>query len=227
MSAEQYLWESIVFPDRFKAVEDGQMPNGYDAILSNRELKDLVAYLSSLGSSPNFRNVIGLADAPQTRQATDGLTLKLTNIENGRQLFTETFQCQSCHGWGEHFAGQDLAAPSLNGVGLMGRDWLTTSIRDPSKQIAKKYRSVQCLTEDGDTHVGRLLSQDDARIELLSQDASGKYHIRKLKRDELVEIRDGSEVLIRDTSPMPAWTSQQMSDSQLDDIVSFLLTLRD
>jgi putative heme-binding domain-containing protein len=85
------------------------------------------------------------------------------NFESGKAAFTDA-QCAACH----RFAGDGGATgPDLTGVGnrFQPADVLE-AILLPSKVISDQYQTYRVDTKDGDTHVGRITYEDDAKVQI-------------------------------------------------------------
>lgn len=225
-TAASYLWESILYPDKHMAGE-GKMPAIFGSILSEKDLHDLVGYLGSLGDKPDYREIlsfrkpeVAVSDATAIRK------VALEDVKEGRRLFYQKFECSKCHFVGEPYPGSDLLAPSLAAVGLFPREYLIQSIRNPSQEIHKSYRTAQVLTSDGQLVTGRILKKDDQEVTIISADSQGNLVPGKFLLEDLEEVSPGEKIRYSPVSSMAPWSVEQMAEEELEKILSFLSVLR-
>ena len=130
-SKEHYLWDSIIYPDRFKATS-GVMPGGFSKTLTEQELRNLIAFLAGVGSDekPDYRQILTMTTPKELGTQSVLQEISLRSINQGHRLFVEKFRCSVCHHTGESFTGSDLLGPLLNSVGLYDREVLRQSIRE-------------------------------------------------------------------------------------------------
>ena len=82
------------------------------------------------------------------------------DLQNGRKLF-EAVLCSRCHKLANRGG---VVGPDLTSVaGRFSRRDILTSILDPSRIIAGKYRNAQIVTTKGKTIVGRVITGGDYR----------------------------------------------------------------
>jgi putative heme-binding domain-containing protein len=225
-TAAGYLWESILYPDKHSAGE-GKMPAIFGSILSEKDLHDLVGYLGSLGSKPDYREILSLRK-PQMASSEENVrvSLALEDVKEGRRLFYQKFECSKCHFVGEPYPGSDLLAPSLAAVGLFPREYLIQAIRNPSQEIHKAYRTAQVLTSDGQLVTGRIVKKSDQEVTIISADSQGNLVPGKFLLEDLEEVSPGEKIRYSPVSSMAPWSVEQMSDAELDQLISFLSVLR-
>lgn len=226
-SKELYLWESIVYPDRFKA-SSGVMPGGFAEVLNDSQLRDLVAFLSGLGSTTatDYRSILAMSKPQGTTVSQVRQTLSLEKVKRGQALFAGKFRCSTCHSAGEAFQGSTLLGPSLSSVGLYDAETLRRAIRDPSKEIHPGYIQVKGLLEDGTVVTGKVIRKTDSSITLMSPDSTGGMVVQEYALAEFVENPDGEKLVQQVVSMMPKWDSEAMSEEELECLVDFLKVLR-
>jgi putative heme-binding domain-containing protein len=143
--------------------------------------------------------------------------------QRGESLFFGTARCSSCHivnGRG------GLLGPELSTVGsARSRAYIVESIREPSRQLTKnlvfgdislKYDTVTAVTADGRTIVGVPMNEDTFTVQLM--DTSERVH--SLEKKSLKSLRH------EDRSLMPSYDTSRLSNSDLDDLVAYLQSLR-
>ncbi len=137
--------------------------------------------------------------------STDGFT---GNSRNGSSLFAN--HCSECHRIGSE--GGSLG-PNLSRIASSRSQMsLRNSIREPSGTIGRGYKPI-ALSKGGDTNIRGLIKSEDA---FSVQIMDSTQRLRGFVKSELNSSR-------RDIpSLMPAFTERQLSDKQLDDILSFL-----
>ena len=139
------------------------------------------------------------------------------DLENGRQLF-EAVLCSRCHKLADRGG---VVGPDLTSVaGRFSRRDILTSILDPSRVIAGKYRNAQIVTTNGKTIVGRVITGGDYRSPQL------KIATDPLRPSQVVEITK-SEIDIHQEStlsPMPKGLLDSLSKSEILDLLAVLQT---
>lgn len=135
------------------------------------------------------------------------------DAERGQEVFSGT--CVGCHtvnGRGGHL-GPDLTRITV----VRSRDMLIRSIRDPSASVAAGYRTVTFVTQDGQRVRGVTKSEDVFSIQVVDTRERLQGYL-KADLQELTRV---------DRSLMPQFGSDRLSDSDLDDLLRYLGTLRD
>jgi cytochrome c oxidase cbb3-type subunit III len=146
----------------------------------------------------------------------------------GEQIFFVKSGCVQCHmvkGRGGRLG------PELTRVGA-GRSvaYLTESIREPDKELSlgmtdpnnhyvipMEYETVTVTTRDGRRIIGVAKNEDAFSIQVLGQDDELHLFLKK----------DLSEVNHERRSLMPAYTEQMISREELQDLLSYLTSLRE
>jgi putative heme-binding domain-containing protein len=135
------------------------------------------------------------------------------DADQGREIFRSN--CVRCHrteGRGGRL-GPDLSRITLT----RSRASLTQSIREPSASMAVGYRTVRLVTADGQTVRGVTKGEDAFSLQVVD---TGERLQGYLKAD-LREVRD------EPASLMPGFGPDQLSDSNLDDLLRFLASIRE
>ena len=94
---------------------------------------------------------------------------------------------------------------------------LIRSIRDPSASVAAGYRAVTFVTQDGQRVRGVTKSEDVFSIQVVDTRERLQGYLK-------AELQEFTRV---DRSLMPQFGSDRLSDSDLDDLLRYLGTLRD
>jgi putative heme-binding domain-containing protein len=131
----------------------------------------------------------------------------------GEELVREKGGCLACHRLGREggFAGPDLSAVGSR----RSLDYLMTSLVDPNRDVRPRYRVATITDASGVPVQGFLLDEDRHTVQLL--DFDGK--LRSLKRETFTRL----EV---DPSSIMQSYEDVFDEREMDDVVSFLATLR-
>jgi putative heme-binding domain-containing protein len=130
----------------------------------------------------------------------------------GRALFVA--QCQQCHRVGAQ--GGSLG-PDLTLIGLTrSREALVAALREPSASVASGFRAVE-LVNRGQRIEGVIKGEDAFSIQVLTMDG----RLLGLRKAELAKLTPRTESL------MPAYSADKLGESQLEDLLAYLGTLRD
>jgi len=170
--------------------------------LTEPEVSQIIAYLRTLQQPP----VAPKGDA-----------------RKGEAAFTGALRCASCHivnGRGGRLG------PELTTVGsARSRAYIVESIRQPGAHLTairglgeatQRYDTVSVTTADGRTIVGVPINEDTFTVQLM--DTSEAIH--SFAKKDLKTFRH------EDRSLMPAYDTNRLSDSDLDDLMAYLQTLR-
>jgi len=146
------------------------------------------------------------------------------NAAHGKELFYGDANCSSCH-MVEGSGGR--LGPDLTSVGTARTvDSLVESVRTPSKRLAwglteptkefaQEYQTVTVVTPDGHEIKGVTLSEDQFSLQMMDT----AEHIHLFEKDKLRSIQKSRDSL------MPVYNPTILSDSDLDDIVAYLLSV--
>jgi len=134
------------------------------------------------------------------------------NAARGEQLFSEN--CARCHRVDGN--GGSLG-PDLSSItGRRSQDALVNSIREPSASINRRYRPVSLITQDNQRIQGTVKSEDAFSIQIMDTD----QQLRGFVKSQLQQIN-------RETSSlMPTFPMQVLSESDINDVLSFLQSNR-
>jgi putative heme-binding domain-containing protein len=152
------------------------------------------------------------------------LAAQTGDARRGESLFFGTTRCSSCHmvnGRGGRLG------PELTRVGsARSRAYLVESIREPGRHLTenlsvgdettRKYDTVTLVTADGTTIVGVPMNEDTFTVQVM--DTSERVH--SVQKKTLKNFKH------EDRSLMPAYDTNRLSASDLDDVVAYLMTLR-
>lgn len=144
--------------------------------------------------------------------AKDGL--KNRNFENGKKTFAAT-RCIVCHRFGGD-TGPDLTQLA----GRFNIEALTEAILEPSKVISDQYRASTVITSAGKVIVGRIVSETDKQISVLT-DPENSTKIVDIPKEEIDETSP-SQVSI-----MPTDLLKPLNQNEVLDLLAYLLSRGD
>lgn len=145
------------------------------------------------------------------------------NAVHGKELFYGTAACATCHmlnGKGGRL-GPDLSSVG----GSRSFEYLVDSMRKPSKRLAQgiseplkdfsqEYETVTVVTADGMKLTGVVLNEDNFTLQMMDT----REQLRLLEKDKLRSYEKSRESL------MPAYDQKMLSEKDLQDLISYLLT---
>lgn len=135
------------------------------------------------------------------------------NVENGEKVYAAA-QCATCHRVGER--GGRLG-PDLSRVGAArSRSALVREIRTPSEWIPPNYEAVTLVTKDGQKIRAIKKNEDVISIQIMDTRERLQGYLRSSLQD----------VIYEKTSMMPMYGPDRLSESDLNDLVGYLSTLR-
>jgi cytochrome c oxidase cbb3-type subunit III len=142
----------------------------------------------------------------------------------GKEIFNGSGGCSTCHmvlGKGGRLG------PDLSGVAA-GRstDYIVESIRNPSRRLAQgiseamkefsqEYETVTVVDADGKKYQGVVLNEDNFTLQMMD---IGE-HVHLLEKDKLKSLEKSRESL------MPVFDTKMLSDSEVQDVVAYLLSV--
>jgi putative heme-binding domain-containing protein len=136
------------------------------------------------------------------------------NVDNGAKIFASN--CSACHRTGPASKGGRIG-PDLGRIGAArSRAALAREIRTPSEWIAPGFEPVTIVTKDGQRVRGVKKNEDVISIQIMDVRERLQGYLRK----DLQNVIDEPESL------MPAYGPQRLSDSDLNDLIGYLTTLR-
>jgi putative heme-binding domain-containing protein len=134
------------------------------------------------------------------------------NAENGERTFQA--KCGGCHRVNTY--GGDLG-PDLSRIGgLRSRTALARKIRNASSYFAAGYQPVTLVTRNGQRIRGAKKNEDAFSIQIMDT----RERIQGYAKSALREVIDEKRSL------MPDFASNTLSDRDLDDLLTYLGTLR-
>lgn len=213
----EYLWESIVDPNAFRAFE-GVMPEGLASQIGRDGLFQIVAYLLTIDGKKNFKPVWDIAQGwePTPGEAITQRSWSLSSLENGKRIFYGKGKCAECHTLNSINASNHLFAPDLSGIGVNDERYLLESINCPSCVLTQGYRFANAVIDDS-TYSGRLIESENS-ITLINRDTIG-YTVQEI-------AKENAEWSLSKTSLMPSYGDAGLDTEEISDLVLFLKSLR-
>lgn len=192
------LWGAGTTDDRvFQTIRQGVAGSIMPASTApDNEVRALVAYLKTLGTTST------VSTAPVARGS----------VAQGEATFWRT--CGGCHRVGPR--GGRLG-PDLTRIGVIhSADALRTAIRRASAAITPGYQSVTLVTTSGTTLRGLRKGEDAFSVQILDT----RERLQGYRKVDLVSVARDAQSLMPDYGP------DRVPDADLDDIVTFLTTLK-
>lgn len=217
LTAAQYILESILDPGAFVAPQNSSgMPKSVVHELSSDAIRNLVAFLSSRGARPDYKEIMRLKIPKQT--APSVRTVRRQDMELAELVLRKRGKCLECHSLHKN-AEHRVFAPALFEVGLVDEQVVRESILDPNKVMSPDYAGVNVFLEDGQVISGRLISQTDERLVLLARDE--QYHPVRLEvAMSEIEEEDGQPMIqASNTSAMPTGLNQLLTPEELEAVI--------
>lgn len=146
-----------------------------------------------------------------------GTELRGRNFENGRRAFAAS-SCVLCH----RFAGEGGATgPDLTqAAGRFSVRDLTEAVIDPSKVVSDQYRAMVVETVDGTTVTGRVVSENETNIVVLTDPQDPSKIVEIAKAD--IETLEPSPL-----SLMPADLFDTLNKDEVLDLLAYVLSRGD
>jgi cytochrome c2 len=224
ISAEQYIFQSIIDPNAYRLPgASGDMPESTANKLRTSDLIDITSFLAARGGQVRYHTLYSLAAMPRPQLDNRSISIDVEVAERGRQLFYGKLACSKCHSL-ESAPGNMLIAPNLARIGLHESAYLREAVLDPSAEVAAPYLTHSVLHE-GRVYTGRLFRSEDNNIRLLCVDSNGALSFHEFDRNELEPLEDDELLTTSSISSMPSYNTQ-MDDDELNSLLEFLATLR-
>lgn len=131
--------------------------------------------------------------------------------ERGAAAFTDCL-CIRCH----RFGGEGgSTGPDLSAIGnRFTRHDMLEAILEPSKVVSDQYAQVRITTRDGSMHVGRIVQQDDERIDILTD----PYGLAAT----VVEVDDVVRIEAEPSSSMAPGLVNTLTVEQVLDLLAYM-----
>jgi cytochrome c oxidase cbb3-type subunit 3 len=195
---------SIAHNPKVQHLSDAQIAG----IISNGVPGTGMPSFRSLGAA-QIRGVASYVRALQGKTADRALP---GDAKRGREVFFGKGECSTCHavrGEGGFF-GPDLVIYASN----TRANAMLDAIVHPAPRAQLGYRAAAVITAAGERLEGLVRNEDNFSLQLLTQD--GTFHfLQKSDLEELVYLK---------RSFMPANYGERLSRSELEDLVSFLIS---
>jgi len=134
------------------------------------------------------------------------------NAENGQRIFRA--QCASCHR--VNGVGGRLG-PDLSRIGTgRARDALVRRIRGAVEDFRAGYEPVTITADNGQAVKGVKKNEDAFSVQIMDT----RERIQGYEKDKMKEVKDDTQ------SAMPSFGVDRLSQSDLDDVVRYLQTLK-
>jgi len=130
---------------------------------------------------------------------------------SGKELFKKS--CLICH----QIAGEGKqVGPNLDGIGNRGLDRVLEDVLAPNRNVDVAFRTTTVVTNEGKAYSGLLKELEGNRVSIIDSQAK-----ETILPTDAIEERQAAT-----TSPMPSNVGETFSESQLRDLVTYLLQQR-
>jgi len=163
-------------------------------------------------SGKQIHDLVGYVRSLQGRGEAKQVT---GNVEHGKEIFFGKGNCSNCHtisGKGG-FLGPDLTNHAATSSAAAIREEIIKATRVP----AMGYRPAVLVTATGERLEGLIRNEDNFSVQLQTDD--GSFHFFKKATLQKIEYTGGSL--------MPSDYRERLSDTELTDLVSYLMTTSD
>lgn len=224
LTAAEYILESILDPHAFVAPQNWSgMPKSVAHDLSPDAIRNIVAYLASRGARPDY-NEIQRLKIPDMRQDAPVRIVRRQDMKLAERVLGEKGECLDCHSLHRN-AEYQWFAPGLFDVGLVDEQLLRESIVDPDKVVSPAHVGIKMMLENGQLLTGKLISQTDEQIVLVSRNEQNRPVILKVAMSE-IEQEDGQPLIRQsDTSPMPTGLDKLLTAKELEAVITLIRQL--
>ena len=185
--------------------------------LSQKKLQQIVSEGVPGTGMPSFRSlganaIAAVASYVRVMQGKSGNALLPGDPKRGEAIFFGKGECSNCHMAGGRggFIAPDLTTYAQTHAATKIKSAITNSAeRAPTKGL------VIAIARDGERYEGVIRNEDNFSLQL--QSMTGEFHF--LSKADLKSVERSP------SSIMPADYASRLNDAELDDIVSYLLTL--
>ena len=134
------------------------------------------------------------------------------DAKRGKEIFFGKGECSSCHAFADTggFFGPDLSTFGS----MMSAKAVLDAILNADRTPQPGYKPAAITTQDGTRLEGLIRNEDNFSVQLLSQD--GSFHF--FSKADLKQFEYLSH------SPMPTDYAQRLTQEELSDLVSFMIT---
>lgn len=141
LNAAQYILESIINPAAFQAPgAKGAMPQGLANALLESQVKNLVAYLTTLGGAVNAKEINALKVSVAERKDVQLAPLEKESIVAGEKNFFSQKACMACHAPSSAPVMNQIA-PGPAEIAVLAREDIEKVLRNESLWIDSKNRN--------------------------------------------------------------------------------------
>jgi len=130
---------------------------------------------------------------------------------SGKELFRKS--CLICH----QIAGEGKqVGPNLDGIGNRGLERVLEDVLAPNRNVDVAFRTTTVVTTDGKAYSGLLKELEGNRVSITDSQAK-----ETILQTDVIEERQAAT-----TSPMPSNVGETFTETQLRDLISYLLQQR-
>ena len=139
------------------------------------------------------------------------LNMAVGDAAAGKEMFKKS--CLICH---QIASEGKQVGPNLDGIGNRGLERVLEDVLAPNRNVDVAFRTTIVVTKEGQAYSGLLKELEGNRVSIT--DSQAKETI--LQTDEIEERQAAT------TSPMPSNVGETLTESQLRDLIAYLLQQR-
>jgi len=224
-SAPEYILESILNPSEFLAPSGRPgMPPNLAAELDPEEVRNIVGFLASCGTFPDYEEIMNLEIPDRRSGESESTLIRFADMELAENVLRKKGACLECHSLFSVPEGK-IFAPGLFGVGLRDKKILRESLLDPHKEIKPEYTLVKVLLETGNVVSGQLISRTEEGLVLCTRDEQNRLVLQNISLDE-VETEEGlPQIRESKISLMPEGFDKTLSNEEIDALINLIRQL--
>ena len=225
MTAAEYILESILDPHAFKAPNNRPgMPRGAVDGLTEKELRDLVAYLAGRGAVPDFEEILNLNIPDLSDEVPEKMSVRREEMLLAVDVLRNKGDCLQCHAV-HNFPEYQVFAPALFGVGTTDPTLLKESIVDPHKVVSPSYRSDAVGLKSGDSASGKLIARTPEELVLFTRDEQSRLVQQQIPLDDVAQENGLAQIEKSQQSPMPADLGQLLTAEEIEAVITLIRQL--
>lgn len=225
LTAVEYILESILTPGAFQVETHVGllMPENLVTDLPDSDIRNLVAYVASLGARPDDAAIAKLEVKRGGQASRAKLPVRRAQMERGEALFRE--RCESCHSFhnGSEYV---ILAPAVFGVGHPDDPVLRESILHAREPVSEAYRSSSVTLRDGSTVIGHVVERTPGELVILSTRPESLGRVVTVRESDVEPHANGAPMVSEVGLPPGARDATRgLTPQDVDDLVALLKAL--
>jgi hypothetical protein len=223
MDPVDYVLQSILTPDAYRATGFGAMPKNLVSDLSDNQIRSLLAYVVG----DQYLGPIAGLTLPAREKAEPPVEITRAEAELGERVFREKGACVACHSYYQTPEYHALA-PNLFQAGFRDIQYIRRAIKEPSDSVPDAYKTMVVQLVDGRVLCGQPVALNEpSRISMLVMDSHGGLASVCIDKAD-VEQEDGRLLVeLKNKSIMPADYGSRLTNEEIDAVAKMILALNE